>query len=240
MNIAVFVYDFPHKKGQEFLLRLWLEDIPAAAVVGAPIQEVPRPAPTLRTAPRHSGLLHPARLCARLGIPYLVLEHNATATADLLWERSIDLVVIAGARIIKPHIIAAPRIGLVNFHPGLIPEVRGLDALKWSVYHGVPPGVTAHLIDERIDAGRIVLRRRVPVWPDDSWLDVGLRLLETQVDLLPETVRRLQAQPSPESYQYVSGGRLNRPMPPETEQVVAGRFEVWKARYAGTQSTVAG
>jgi len=240
VNLAVFVYDFPHKKTQEFLLRLWLERVPVAVVVGAPPQEVSRPLAHWRTAPRHIGVLHPAHLCARLGMPYVVAEHNGAQTVDVLRRWATDLVVIAGARILRREIIAVPRIGIVNFHPGLIPEVRGLDALKWSVFHDVPPGVTAHLIDERVDAGWIVLRQRIPVYPDDSWVDLGLRLLEAQVDLLPETLRRLTERPARESYASVRGGRPNRPMPPEIEQVVAEEFEAWKARYAGTAQAVPG
>ena len=48
--------------------------------------------------------------------------------------------------------------GIINFHPGLIPEARGLDTPQWCIYDGIPLGVTSHFIDSKVDAGRIIER----------------------------------------------------------------------------------
>ena len=45
--------------------------------------------------------------------------------------------------------------GIINFHPGVLPENRGLDNLKWAIYNNLPQGVTTHLIDENIDVEQI-------------------------------------------------------------------------------------
>ena len=103
-------------------------------------------------------------------------------------ERGIELGIIAGARILKDPIIRAFPIGIINFHPGLIPEARGLDALLWSVYKGVPLGVTAHLIDSRVDLGRILVRETIPIYGDDTMLDLSERLHEKQLELLPKAI----------------------------------------------------
>lgn len=232
MKTALFSYDFPHRKSQDFLLHLWLEDIPVECVIGAPAVKVSRPASILRVKPRHQGLIHPAHVCARLGTPYHVMDHNSEQTARLLRDLCIDLVIIAGARILKKPVLEIPTIGIINFHPGPIPEVRGLDALKWSVYYDVPAAVTVHFIDERVDAGRIILRKRIPIFADDSWVDVSLRLDETQVELLPVVMNRLIEDPRQDSYELVRDGTHNRSMPPEYERIVQEKFEAWKRKYA--------
>ena len=236
MRAAVFCYDFPHRKSQDFILRLWLEAIPVVAVIGAHPVPLSRPASTLRVNPRYTGMLHPARICARLGIPYYVLEHSTPQAAAVIREQRVDLVLIGGARIIRGETLAAARWGMINFHPGLIPEVRGLDALKWSVYSDVPPGVTAHFIDARVDAGCIISRRRIPVFRDDAWIDLSLRLHETQVELLPTVLRRVADHPARDAYPAVPDGRVNRAMPPTMERVAAARFETWKARHARAEA----
>lgn len=105
-----------------------------------------------------------------------------------------------------------------NFPPGLIPEARGLDTLKWAIYHDLPLGVTAHFIDESVDAGRVILRREIPVNQDDTFVDLSLRLDETQVNLLPE-VLELVKDKSIEEFPIVScGKKANPPMPNELEK----------------------
>ena len=68
--------------------------------------------------------------------------------------------MIAGARILKRPVIDRFSIGIINFHPGLIPEARGLDALLWSIRGDLPLGVTSHLIDERVDASSEAARQQ--------------------------------------------------------------------------------
>ena len=123
MNISVFTYDFPHKKSQDFLVRLWLEGISVANVVGAPPVKLRKRESTLRVKVKHTGLVHPAQICRQMDIPYSVMSHDSQDTADLLRSQSIDVVVIAGARILKPGVIAAPKIGIINLHPGLLPGI---------------------------------------------------------------------------------------------------------------------
>lgn len=228
MRTALFTYDFPHRKSQEFLVRMAVQPDDFVLAIGAPHVAIDSPKPHLRTKPHSQSSIEPRALCRVLGVPYRRLPHNSEQTRQLLIDAHVDVVLIGGARILKQPVIDAPRIGIVNFHPGLIPEVRGLDALKWSVYKGVPPGVTAHLIDERVDAGRIVVREQVPVYADDGWLDLSLRLDDRQVELIPDVLRMLRRQPDPSRYPLVEEGEHSRSMPPELEAEIQTRFEDWK------------
>lgn len=228
MRTAVFTYDFPHRKSQDFLIKMAAEPDELVLAVGAPPVPIHKPKSRLRIKPRGQSSIEPRSLCEILDIPYRRLPHNSEQTVQLLMAERIDVVLIGGARILKSRVIEAPTIGIVNFHPGLIPEIRGLDALKWSVYRGVPPGVTAHLIDERVDAGRILVREEVPVYADDGWLDLSLRLDDRQVDLIPRVMGLLRSQPDPARYPLVGEGEHGRAMPPEIELETQARFEEWR------------
>ena len=188
--MAVFCYNFPHKKTQDILLRLFLEGIKINYIFSAEPIQLNIPPSTIHTKIKHIAVVHPKQISNRLGIKYFVLPHNSLDVKELIKNNNIDLGIIAGARILKPYIINSFSIGIINFHPGLIPEARGLDAMLWSIYKGIPLGVTAHLIDDRIDAGRIIIKEKIPIYKNDTLLDLSERLYEKQLNILSPAIER--------------------------------------------------
>lgn len=230
MKLAVFAYNFPHKKTQTFLLRLFLEGYNIEFVVASEPVELDLPKSILRVKPRHIDLLHPETICQRLKVPYHVLPHNSAQVAELIRANNIEVGIIAGARILKKHIIDSVGRGIINFHPGLIPEVRGLDALKWAIYRDLPIGVTAHFVDERVDAGRIILKQEIPIYKDDTFIDLSLRLEESQTNLLPNVLQLVKDR-NVNQFPLVSYRvRANRSMPNELEKQLPKKLEDRLAR----------
>jgi folate-dependent phosphoribosylglycinamide formyltransferase PurN len=224
MKLAVFAYNFPHKKTQDFLLRLFLEGYPIEFVVACDPIKLNIPPSILRVKPAHIDVVHPEAICRRLGIPYHVLPHNSSEVAELMSSQNIDIGVVAGARILKKPVIESVKKGIINFHPGLIPEVRGLDALKWAIYHNLPVGVTAHFIDERVDAGRIIVREEIPLKKDDTLVDISLRLEQTQTNLLPRVLELVKNKTSEDYGLTQCQGKANPAMPNELEKEIPQRL----------------
>ncbi len=185
---ALFAYNFPHRKTQDFIFKMHVEGITPALIIAADPVKLNIPPASVRTKVRHRGEMHPRQIAERLDIPYVVLPHNSRDVVKAVAEHGIDLAVIAGARILKKHIIDSFRHGIINYHPGLIPQTRGLDAMLWSVYNDIPQAVTAHLIDPRVDAGRIMFVEDMPIWKDDTPFDFQERLYEMQIDMIPRSV----------------------------------------------------
>ena len=48
--------------------------------------------------------------------------------------------------------------GLINIHPAILPEYRGLDAGLWALKKNDKLGVTAYLLNKGIDTGPIIKR----------------------------------------------------------------------------------
>jgi len=46
--------------------------------------------------------------------------------------------------------------GIINIHPAIIPEYRGLDAGLWALLENGPVGVSAYQVDEGIDTGPVI------------------------------------------------------------------------------------
>lgn len=98
-----------------------------------------------------------------------VPHHNKKTCRLLLEELNPDLGVLGGTRIIRDRILKIPKDGMLNAHPGLLPEVRGSASPAWSVYYDVPIGSTAHFIDPGIDTGDIVGKREIAVHKGDTY-----------------------------------------------------------------------
>nr|WP_279231358.1 formyltransferase family protein [Thermus altitudinis] len=170
-------------------------------------------------------------LSERIGARYVVAPHNSESTIALLQELKPDIGIIGGARILKKAVIDLFKIGILNLHPGLIPEVRGLDAMLWSIYHDIPLGVTAHLIDERVDAGRILIREEVPVYLDDTILDVSERIHDLQIMLIGDALSKAFRGEWTSLGDKVLGPP-NRKMTPSQEAEALAKFEAYKGKYA--------
>jgi phosphoribosylglycinamide formyltransferase-1 len=228
-KLAVFAYNFPHKKTQDFLLRLLLEGYEISVVIAADPVKLNIPPSSVRTKIRHEALTDPRQICERIGAAYQAIPHNSAQTVELVKSSRIDLGLIAGARILKQPVIDAFTIGIINFHPGLIPEIRGLDTLLWSIHKGVPLGVTSHLIDSDIDAGSILIREHISIFEDDTALDLSERLYEKQLEMIRPSIecglggRGVAVDP---------GTPYNRKMPPELERITLEKLSSYLRRFA--------
>jgi methionyl-tRNA formyltransferase len=89
--------------------------------------------------------------------------HNSTEVMPYLMDMDLDLIVFGGTRIIRGEILDYPKHGVINSHPGLLPECRGSASPAWSVYHDIPIGSSTHFCDNGVDTGHLLLRREVLV-----------------------------------------------------------------------------
>ena len=233
MKIVLFAYDFPHKKTQDFLFKLIYEDFKPHVVVATPWTKLSFPDPKIRISPHHRGLIHPKEICQRFNIPYVVSKHNSAQTAELAKEANIG--IISGARILGENIINSVKGGIINFHPGIIPQVRGLDTIKWAVYFGDPIGNTAHFIDTEIDAGQIIQKESLPIFKDDNWMDLYLRVQEAQLDMIPIVLDKIKHKTKEDfPKEDLSKGRYNKSMPADTELEANQRLGKYITKFAKT------
>lgn len=93
-------------------------------------------------------------------------------------DPSPDVYLVLIAKII-PKAFIKNRI-IINAHPGLLPDNRGLDAFKWAIINCWPIAVSLHIIDEVIDRGIILHTVKVPILPNDRLKDVANRAYEIE------------------------------------------------------------
>lgn len=111
--------------------------------------------------------------------------------ADLLEERGIDLVCLAGfMRILRGDLLRRFSGRLLNIHPSLLPAFPGLDAQARALAHGVKvAGCTVHFVDEGADTGPIIMQAAVPVFDSDTVETLSGRILAEEHRIYPIAAR---------------------------------------------------
>jgi methionyl-tRNA formyltransferase len=106
--------------------------------------------------------------------------------ASRLRAGEVDLLVnVHSLYLIHPSVLAAPRIGSFNLHPGPLPEYAGLNAPSWAIYRGESRhGVTLHWMDEGIDTGPIVWQEGFPIDSADTGLSISGKCVRSGVPLV--------------------------------------------------------
>lgn len=98
------------------------------------------------------------QVCTDNNIPLGYFDNiNKADFVEQLKALSPDLIVLGGAPLIKKTIIDLPRIAVLNSHPGILPEAKGMDVVSQSLIDGVPLGATVFKVDEGIDSGPVLL-----------------------------------------------------------------------------------
>ena len=111
----------------------------------------------------------------------------------MLRDASVELVVLAGfMRVLKsPMLDAFPRC-IVNIHPSLLPKFPGLEAWKQALGAGEKvTGCTVHYVDEKIDHGDIIVRREVPILPNDTPESLHARIQIAEHELYPTVIGQI-------------------------------------------------
>jgi folate-dependent phosphoribosylglycinamide formyltransferase PurN len=136
------------------------------------------------------GAVSVLEFCKRAGIPAVEVDAiNSAESVRLLREHKIDLLVYAGAGILKQLLVEAAPLGVLNAHMGLLPSYRGMNVAEWATWNRDPVGCSVHLIDSGIDTGDILVVREVDVARARSVGEVRKLVDQSQIELLGEVVR---------------------------------------------------
>lgn len=118
---------------------------------------------------------------------------NHTATEAFIRDKQPDIIISAFFnRILKPNIIAIPRLGVLNIHPGWLPDYKGVMNYFWVLKNNdARAGVTLHWINEGIDTGDIVSRRSFIIHPDTTQHQVLVKAATLGGRLAASAARKL-------------------------------------------------
>ena len=230
MKIGVFIYNFPHWKSQNGLFNLCFNNYKPTVALSADSVKLDFYRSRIRTSTRGLFLQDSKKLCEFYDIPYYNVKHNSEECRQIIKENNLDLGIILGARILGKDIIAAFNIGVINMHPGILPDNRGLDNIKWSVIKNYPIGVTVHFVNEKIDMGELILKEHIEIFPDDEFLDFCVRNQNLEQKLMIRALNEIKQKGSQIETQTLTSGNYHKAVNPEIEKYLYEHVSIYKKR----------
>ncbi|MEQ1890443.1 MAG: phosphoribosylglycinamide formyltransferase [Alphaproteobacteria bacterium] len=141
-----------------------------------------------------------AELC---GIPTKVIPHKHYPSREAfdaaidaaLRSAGVEFVCLAGfMRLLTPGFADQWRDRLINIHPSLLPDFKGIDAVDQALAAGVArTGCTVHFVRPEMDTGPILLQVEVPIETGDTSQSLHDRIRLAEHRCYPEALRLIAA-----------------------------------------------
>ena len=129
-------------------------------------------------------------------------------------------VVVAYGHILPSEILSVPRLGSINVHASLLPELRGAAPITGAIARGhQKTGVTIMRMVREMDAGAIIQQVEEPILADESASELSLRLSELGAEALIEALALLSANVAEEREQDHSAATFAPKIDRETAHV---------------------
>ncbi len=151
----------------------------------------------------------PAVVLPSKGVPRE--EYDRRVVAELQ-NRGVELVCLAGfMRLLTGEFCRAFPLRALNIHPSLLPAFPGMDAQRQALEHGAKiSGCTVHFVEEKLDAGPIIMQAAVPVLDDDTEQTLAARILIEEHRIYSEAIGIILSERWRIDGRRVMGGRGDR------------------------------
>jgi methionyl-tRNA formyltransferase len=140
-----------------------------AQVVGVVVPREPRgrsPRAWVHTLVRHQARQPLVRAARRLGVSVVWARRSGEADLEVaLRALAPDLLVVTSfPRLLRPSLLALPRLGAVGLHASCLPRHRGPVPLFWTYVHDDPEaGITLFWLDAGEDTGPLISTASMPL-----------------------------------------------------------------------------
>ena len=119
---------------------------------------------------------------------------NNTEFKDEIKALNPDLVCVVSYGVILPKsFLKIPRLGCINVHPSMLPKYRGSAPIQWAILNGdKKTGVTIMYLNEKMDAGDIIIQKEVEIGEDETTGELWNRLSKIGAELLIESIKNIE------------------------------------------------
>ena len=139
----------------------------------------------------------------RLGVKAEIVDRKAFETkaafeekiGDLLEALPADWIVLAGfMRVLSAEFVTRFWGRILNIHPSYLPQFPGATSIHDAFEAKVPfTGVTTHFVTPEVDAGPIILQKKVPLVSGETLESLEAKVHAAEYEVYPETIRLLLA-----------------------------------------------
>ena len=130
-------------------------------------------------------------------IKFLIINYKNKSKAENkilknLKKNKINLVCLAGfMKILSKKIINIYKDRILNIHPSLLPKYKGLNTHKRVIKNKEKfTGCTVHLVNSKLDSGKIILQKKVRVLKKDNENSLFKRVLKIENLIYPKAIKK--------------------------------------------------
>ena len=108
-------------------------------------------------------------------------------------NEKIKLICLAGfMRILSKNFIKRFKGKILNIHPSLLPKYKGLNTHQRAISNNEKySGCTVHFVNSRLDAGKIILQKKVKISKFDTAKSLANKILIQEHKLYPKAIRKV-------------------------------------------------
>lgn len=128
-------------------------------------------------------------LALAAGIPVLQPEVIGDASAELAAMQPEVIAVMAYGQILRENVLGLASKAIINLHASLLPKHRGAACIQAAIDAGdVESGMTVQHVVKKLDAGDVILTKRLTLVPDETGGTLHDRLADLAVPALQEAL----------------------------------------------------
>jgi len=108
-------------------------------------------------------------------------------------NKRIKLICLAGfMKILSKDFIKKFKGKILNIHPSLLPKYKGLSTHKRVLLNNEKySGCTVHFVNSRLDAGKIILQKKVKIRKSETAKSLAKKILTQEHRLYPKAIRKV-------------------------------------------------
>lgn len=104
------------------------------------------------------------------------------------------IVVVAFGQKISTEILNLPKHKCINVHASLLPEYRGAAPINWAIIKGEEEsGITTIVLNEKMDAGEIIMQKSLKIGPDETTGELRNRLSILGAEVLIDSLNQIES-----------------------------------------------
>jgi phosphoribosylglycinamide formyltransferase-1 len=126
-------------------------------------------------------------------IDYKNLTNSEIHILNDLNKENINIICLAGfMRILTANFIKKFKGEIINIHPSLLPKYKGLNTHQRTLDNKEKySGCTVHFVNSKLDAGKIILQKKVKIFKNDTSEKLSKRILKQEHLLYPKALEKI-------------------------------------------------
>jgi len=126
-------------------------------------------------------------------INYKNLTNSEIHILNDLNKENINIICLAGfMRILTANFIKKFKGKIINIHPSLLPKYKGLNTHQRALDNKEKySGCTVHYVNSKLDAGKIILQKKIKIFKNDTSEKLSKRILKQEHLLYPKALEKI-------------------------------------------------